>query len=78
MTRFKINDIVEINSKIMSKRSGQQGRVKKVIPNKQQVQTLDRYVVDFDKQDEDTFWDIQLVLVSPPAYRTGEDDKESA
>ena len=78
MTRFKINDIVEINSKIMSKRSGQQGRVKKVIPNKQQIQTLDRYVVDFDKQDEDTFWDIQLVLVSPPAHRTGEDDKESA
>ena len=69
MTRFKINDIVEINSKIMSKRSGQQGRVKKVIPNKQQIQTLDRYVVDFDKQDEDTFWDIQLVLVSPPAHR---------
>ena len=77
MTRFKINDIVEINSKIMSKRSGQQGRVKKVIPNKQQIQTLDRYVVDFDKQDEDTFWDIQLVLVSPQAHRTGEDDKES-
>ena len=78
MYRFKIDDIVEINSKIMSKRSGQQGRVKKVIPNKQQIQTLDRYVVDFDKQDEDTFWDIQLVLVSPPAHRTGEDDKESA
>jgi len=75
MTRFKINDIVEINSKIMSKRSGQQGRVKKVIPHKQQIQTLDRYVVDFGKQDEDTFWDIQLVLVSPPAHRKGEDDK---
>ena len=77
MTRFKINDIVEINSKIMSKRIGQQGRVKKVIPNKQRIQTLDRYVVDFDKQDEDTFWDIQLVLVSPPAHRREEDDKES-
>ena len=65
MTRFKINDIVEINSKIMSKRSGQQGRVKKVIPNKQQKRTLDRYVVIFGT-DQETFWDIQLVLVSPP------------
>ena len=78
MTRFKIKDIVEINSVITSKRTGQQGQIKKVIADKQRIQTLDRYVVDFDKQEEDTFWDIQLVLVSPPAHRTGEDDKESA
>jgi len=67
MTRFKIKDIVEINSVITSKRTGQQVQIKKVIADKQRIQTLDRYVVDFGKQDEETFWDIQLVLVSPPA-----------
>jgi hypothetical protein len=70
MPRFKIDDVVEINSAIMSKRTGQQGRIKGIIPNKQQKQTLDRYVVVFGTSGEETFWDIQLVLVPPPA--TGE------
>ena len=65
MPRFKIDDIVEVNSVITSKRAGQRGPVKKVIPNKQHIQTLDRYVVVFGT-DQETFWDIQLVLVSPP------------
>ena len=66
MPRFKIDDIVQINSAIFSKRTGQQGRIKKVIPNKRQIRTLDRYIVVFGT-DEETFWDIQLVLLSPPA-----------
>jgi hypothetical protein len=67
MGRFKINDIVEINSAISSKHAGRQGRIKKVIPNNRKKQTLDRYVVCFNESEEETFWDIQLVLVSPPA-----------
>jgi hypothetical protein len=66
MLRFKVDDLVEINSVILSKRTGQQGRIKQVIPNKQNIQTLDRYVVVFGT-DQETFWDIQLVLVSPLA-----------
>jgi hypothetical protein len=77
MPRFKIKDVVQINSVIMSSRTGQQGQIKQIIPNKQHTQTLDRYVVDFGKQDEETFWDIQLELVSPPAHQTGDDDKET-
>ena len=67
MSRFKIDDIVEINSVIHSKHFGRQGRITKVIPNARQKQTLDRYVVLFNESEEDEFWDIQLVLVSPPA-----------
>jgi hypothetical protein len=67
MGRFKINDIVEINSAISSKHAGRQGRIKQVIPNRRKKQTLDRYVVCFNESEEETFWDIQLVLVSPPA-----------
>ena len=67
MSRFKIDDLVEINSVIYSKHTGRQGRIKKVIPNKRQKQTLDRYVVRFNESEEETFWDIQLVLVPPPA-----------
>ena len=67
MARFKIDDIVKINSVISSKHTGRQGRIKQVIPNSRQKQTLDRYVVRFNESEEETFWDIQLVLVSPPA-----------
>ena len=67
MSRFEIDDIVEVNSVITSKHAGRQGRVKKVIPNKQQRQTLDRYVVRFNESEEQTFWHIQLVPVSPHA-----------
>jgi hypothetical protein len=66
MPRFKIDDIVEINSVIFSKHTGRQGRIQKVIPSKRQTQTLDRYVVRFNDLEEEKFWDIQLVLVSPP------------
>jgi hypothetical protein len=65
MPRFKIDDIVEINSVISSKWTGHRGPVKEVIPNKKQIRTLDRYVVVFGT-DQEMFWDIQLVLVSPP------------
>jgi len=65
MPRFKIDDVVEINSVIISKRTGQRGQIKKVIPNKEQIRTLDRYVVVFGT-DRETFSDIQLVLVSQP------------
>ena len=67
MCRFKIDDLVEVNSVIMSKHTGRQGRIKKVIPSKRQTQTLDRYVVGFNESEEEEFWDIQLVPVSPPA-----------
>ena len=67
MGRFKIDDIVEINSVIASKHTGRQGRIKKVIPSNRQKRTLDRYVIRFNESEEETFWDIQLVLVSPPA-----------
>ena len=66
MSRFKIDDRVEINSVIHSKHIGRQGRIKTVIPNARGKQTLDRYVVLFNESEEDKFWDIQLVLVSPP------------
>ena len=66
MSRFKIDDVVEINSVIHSKHIGRQGRIKTVIPNARGKQTLDRYVVLFNESEEDKFWDIQLVLVSPP------------
>ena len=65
MPRFKVDDIVEINAAIMSKRTGQQGQIKQIIQNKQNIRTLDRYVVVFGI-DQETFWDIQLVIVSPP------------
>jgi len=68
--RFKINDLVEINSAISSKHTGRQGRIKKVIPSKYQKRTLDRYVVHFGGSEEETFWDIQLVAVSPPEAET--------
>ena len=67
MSRFKIDDLVEINSVIFSKHTGRQGRIKQVIQSRRQKQTLDRYVVRFNESEEETFWDIQLVLVSPPA-----------
>ncbi len=67
MCRFKIDDVVEINSVIFSKYTGRQGRITKVIPSRQQTATLDRYVVSFNETEEEKFWDIQLVLVSPPA-----------
>ena len=66
MGRFKIDDIVEINSVIHSKHTGRRGRIQQVIPNSRKKQTLDRYVVCFNESEEETFWDIQLVLVSPP------------
>ena len=67
MWRFDIGDMVEINSVIASKHTGQQGRIVNVIPSKRQTQTLDRYVVRFNESEDQIFWDIQLVLVSPPA-----------
>jgi hypothetical protein len=63
MCRFKLDDVVEINSVIASKHTGRQGRITKLVPSKQQTQTLDRYVVRFSESEEETFWDIQLVLV---------------
>ena len=66
MCRFKMDDLVEVNSVIMSKHTGRQGRIKKVIPSKYQKRTLDRYVIHFGGSEEETFWDIQLVAVSPP------------
>ena len=70
MLRFKIDDVVEINSVIHSRHTGRQGRIKKVIPSKYQKRTLDRYVVHFGGLEEQTFWDIQLVAVSPPEAET--------
>jgi hypothetical protein len=67
MWRFDIGNIVEINSVIASKHTGRQGRIVNVLPSKRQTQTLDRYVVRFNESEDQIFWDIQLVLVSPPA-----------
>jgi hypothetical protein len=66
MSRFKVDDVVEINSVISSKYTGRRGRITKVIPSRQQTQTLDRYVIRFSESEEATFWDIQLIPVSPP------------
>jgi hypothetical protein len=67
MCRFKIDDVVEIKTVIFSKHTGRKGRITKVLPSRQQTPTLDRYVVRLSETEEETFWDIQLVLVSPPA-----------
>jgi transcription antitermination factor NusG len=60
--RFKLGDKVKIMSSMASQFAGKTGPVIEIKPN-QRLQTLDKYVVQFENSDQETFWDIELSVV---------------
>ena len=59
LQRFQIGDVVRVTTQIMSRRSHQVGKVVAVKVSRY-AKTLDKYVIHFEPDSSETFWDIQL------------------
>ncbi len=62
LARFQVGERIRIRTTIMSRRSLQVGRVVSVHLSSR-ARTLDKYVVRFDDESEEIFWEIQLESV---------------
>jgi hypothetical protein len=61
--RFQFGEYVRVRTTIMGRRSLQVGRVVSA-QFSSMARTLDKYVVRFDDESEEIFWDIQLESVA--------------
>ena len=59
LLRFRVGENVLITAAIMSRRCGQRGKIVS-IRGSSTARTLDKYVVLFQDNAQETFWDIQL------------------
>ena len=62
--RFQVGERVRIRTTIMSRRSLQVGTVVSAQLSSR-ARTLDKYVVRFDDESEEIFWEIQLESLVP-------------
>jgi hypothetical protein len=60
MSRFKIGDRIKILSVVATTFVGLEGNVVEVQCQKQNIDTLDRYIVVFDWGEKQVFYDVQL------------------
>ena len=67
LPRFQVGDQVCITTTIMSRRSMQEGKIISVQASPR-AKTLDKYIVSFQDDSSEIFWDIQLAQVPMPEH----------